>query len=127
MTQVLDAEPLVTTEWLSERATDPNVRAIEVDVSPAAYNAGHIAGAQLWNVYSDLLQPDYRIIERDAFAQLLGRSGITPDMQVVVYGYAAAMAFWMMVHYGHNRVSLLSGSRTRWNSSSQRPATCVRR
>lgn len=119
MSQALTTEPLVTSHWLAERAGNSHMRVIEVDVSPAAYNSGHIPGAQLWNVYKDLLQPNYRIIEREAFAQLLSNSGITPDTQVVVYGYAAAMAFWMMVHYGHNRVSLLNGSRTRWTSEGQ--------
>jgi thiosulfate/3-mercaptopyruvate sulfurtransferase len=122
MNQVISVEPLVTAEWLAEHAAHSNVRVIEVDVSPNAYTAGHIPGALLWNVYKDLLQPNYRIFERDAFAQLLSNSGIAPDTRVVVYGYAAALAFWMMVHYGHNRVSFLNGSRTKWTSEG-RPLT----
>jgi thiosulfate/3-mercaptopyruvate sulfurtransferase len=87
---------------------------IEVDVSATAYAASHIPGAILWNAYRDLLQPNYRIIERPAFAELLRRSGVRPGMRVIVYGYAASLALWMMVHYGHHQVSFLNGSRARW-------------
>src|SRR5579864_5703841 len=114
-------QPIISTDCLAE-LDSARLRLIEVDVSPAAYNTGHIPGALLWNVYKDLLQPNYRIVERDAFAHLLSRSGITPETRVVVYGYAAAMAFWMMVHYGHHRVSFLDGSRTKWIAEA-RPVT----
>ena len=116
MNQSNTVTQMISTECLAELCTDPRakLRVIEVDVSPAAYSTGHVPGALLWNVYKDLLQPNYRIIERATFADLLGRSGVEPDTRVVVYGYAAAMAFWMMVHYGHHRVSFLNGSRTKW-------------
>jgi thiosulfate/3-mercaptopyruvate sulfurtransferase len=108
------AGPLVTTDWLADYSTHSNVRLIEVDVNATAYGAGHIPGAVLWNVYKDLLQPDYRIIERAAFADLLARSGIHSGMRAVVYGYGASLAFWMMIHYGHHQVSFLNGSRGKW-------------
>jgi len=114
--------PLVTTDWLAQQAVHSNVQVIEVDVSPTAYDAGHLPGAVLWNVYRDLLQPNYRIIERDAFARLLGASGIGPGTRAVVYGYAASLAFWMMAYYGHHRVSFLNGSRTKWIAEA-RPLT----
>ena len=114
MTFTAPVHPVITTECLAQHISDPDVRIIEVDVSPKAYTGGHIPGALFWNVYTDLLQPDYRIIERDAFAALLGKAGVRPGMRVVVYGYAASLAFWMMVHYGHHQVSFLNGSRTRW-------------
>ena len=114
MTTLTPVQPLIETAWLAEHIADPDVRLIEIDVSPNAYTTGHIEGALLWNVYSDLLQPNYRIVERQAFADLLGRSGIRPDMTVVVYGYAAALGFWMLRHYGHTRVSFLNGSRGKW-------------
>ncbi len=36
---------LVTPQWLEEHLLDPALRVVEVDVSPAAYDAGHIDGA----------------------------------------------------------------------------------
>ena len=68
---------------------DPAVRVVEVDVSPAAYNDGHIDGAVLWNIYADLKDADYRLVDYAALERLLARSGIGPDSTVVFYGYAA--------------------------------------
>jgi thiosulfate/3-mercaptopyruvate sulfurtransferase len=119
------AEPLVETNWLAAHNLDPDVRLIEVDVSPATYSAGHIGGAQLWNAYKDLLQPNYKIVERDAFADLLGRSGIEPGTRVVFYGYAASLGFWMLARYGHREVSFLNGSRGKWVSEGRPLSTEV--
>ena len=117
MTLQTTAGPLVETDWLAEHTNDPDVRLIEVDVSPATYTAGHIEGAVLWNAYKDLLQPNYKIVERDAFASLLSRSGIRPGTRVAFYGYAASLGFWMLAHYGHKQASLfLNGSRGKWVS-----------
>jgi thiosulfate/3-mercaptopyruvate sulfurtransferase len=107
-------KPLISSDCLAAHLGDPDVRVVEVDVSPNVYGSGHIPGSLFWNVYSDLLQPNYRIIDREAFATLLGNAGVRPGMRVVVYGYAASLAFWMMVHQGHHQVSFLNGSRTRW-------------
>lgn len=114
MTVLTPAQPLVGTSWLAEHLADMDVRIVEIDVSPTSYSSGHIEGAVLWNVYADLLQPNYRIIDRAAFAALLSRSGIQPDTTVVVYGYAASLGFWMLAHYGHRRMSFLNGSRGKW-------------
>jgi 3-mercaptopyruvate sulfurtransferase SseA len=48
---------LVDPQWLEDHLLDPQVRVVEVDVSPAAYNDWHIDGAVLWNVYADLKAP----------------------------------------------------------------------
>ena len=114
MTLHTTSEPLVETDWLASHAQDTDLRVVEIDVNRTAYDGGHIAGALLWNVYADLLQPNYRIIDRESFAALLARSGITPETTVVVYGYAASLGFWMLRHYGHRRVSFLNGSRRKW-------------
>ncbi|MBA3842337.1 MAG: hypothetical protein H0X39_06915 [Actinobacteria bacterium] len=45
----MSGEPLVDVDWIAAHLTDPNVRLVEVDVSPAAYSEGHIPGASLWN------------------------------------------------------------------------------
>ena len=55
------SEVLVTPQWLEEHLLDPALRVVEVDVSPADYDAGHIDGAVLWNVYSDLKDSSYRL------------------------------------------------------------------
>jgi thiosulfate/3-mercaptopyruvate sulfurtransferase len=102
---------LVGTDWLRERIGDPHVRVVEVDVSPAAYDEGHIQGAVLWNVYRDLKDADYRTVDTAAVERLLERSGITRDTTVVFYGYAPAMGFWFMKLYGHPDVRILDSGR----------------
>ena len=82
---------------------DPHVRVVEVDVSPAAYDDWHIDGAVLWNVYADLKDADYRLVDTAALERLVARSGIGPDSTVVFYGYAPALGLWLMKLYGHPR------------------------
>jgi thiosulfate/3-mercaptopyruvate sulfurtransferase len=108
------ASPLVEPEWLADHIDDPRIRVIEIDVNRTAFDSGHIPGALLWNVYADLLEPNYRIIDRPAFATLLARAGVRPDTTVVVYGYAASLGFWMLQHYGFTRMAFLNGSRRKW-------------
>ena len=107
-------EVLVDPEWLREHLTDPRVRLVEVDVSPASYRDWHIAGAVLWNVYADLKDGDYRLVDAAALERLVARSGIDPDSTVVFYGYAPALALWLMKLYGHADVRILNCSRDAW-------------
>ena len=111
---------LVDPAWLERHLHDPAVRVVEVDVSPAAYNDGHIEGAVLWNVYADLKDADYRLADAAAVQRLVTRSGIGPDSTVVFYGYAPAMGFWLMKLYGHADVRILNCSRDIWRSG-ERP------
>jgi thiosulfate/3-mercaptopyruvate sulfurtransferase len=104
------AEP----EWLEAHLHDPAVRVVEVDVSRAAHDAGHITGAVLWNVYADLKDADYRLADGAAVQELFARSGIRPDSTVVFYGYAPAMAFWLAKLYGHADARILNCSRDAW-------------
>ena len=117
-------EVLVTPQWLEEHLHDPALRVVEVDVSPAAYDAGHIDGAVLWNVYSDLKDSSYHLAGKAAVENLLARSGIGPDSTVVLYGYAPAMGLWLMKLYGHTDVRMLDCARGTWQDEG-RPWTSV--
>src|ERR1700722_6193813 len=107
---------LVDPGWLAARLHDPAVRVVEVDVSRAAYDQWHIDQAVLWNVYADLRDADYRPVDDAAVGRLLARSGIRPDMTVVLYGYAPAMGLWLMKLYGHQDVKILDCSRDTWHA-----------
>jgi hypothetical protein len=52
---------------------DADIKMVEIDVSRTAYDGGHIPRAVLRNVYADLLQPKYRIVERESSTGLLER------------------------------------------------------
>jgi len=108
------SEVLVTPQWLEKHLYDPGLRVVEIDVSPAAYNAGHIDGAVLWNVYSDLKDGDYRLAGDGAIEDLVARSGISPDSTVVFYGYAPAMGLWLLRLFGHRGVRILDCARGTW-------------
>jgi thiosulfate/3-mercaptopyruvate sulfurtransferase len=107
---------LVDPQWLAARLLDPQVRVVEVDVSPAAYSDWHIDGAVLWNIYSDLKDASYRLMDSAALERLVARSGISPDTTVVFYGYAAALGLWLMKLYEHPDVRILDCSRDTWRA-----------
>ena len=107
-------EVLVEPGRLREHLGGPGLRVVEVDVNRAAYDAGHIDGAVLWNAYTDLKDGDYATVDAGGFERLLQRSGITPDTTVVCFGYAAALGVWLLRRYGHHHVRILDGSRHEW-------------
>jgi thiosulfate/3-mercaptopyruvate sulfurtransferase len=113
---------LVDPHWLQEHLDDPGLRLVEVDVSPVAYDEGHIENAVLWNVYRDLKDSGYQLVDKMKVEALVTRSGIDADTTVVFYGYAPAMGFWLMKLYGHADVRILDCSRETWHDG-DRPWT----
>jgi thiosulfate/3-mercaptopyruvate sulfurtransferase len=120
-------EVLVSTQWASEHLNDPKVRLVEVDVDTTAYDQGHIAGAVGWN-WQTQLQDNVRrdLITKPALEELLGKSGISNDTTVLIYGdnnnWFAAYAFWQLKYYGHKDVRLINGGRKKWIEE-KRPLT----
>ena len=130
MATQLTTDPMVDPEWIADHLDDPAVHLVEVDVSPAAYDAGHIPGTVLWNAYSDLRRPDYNPVASDELVSLLSRSGIERSSTNVLYGYGAYLGIWLMKRIGHERVLLMDGPRERWGQAGhawtgevRRPAT----
>jgi thiosulfate/3-mercaptopyruvate sulfurtransferase len=109
-----DSFPVVDSPWIESRLGDEDVRLVELDVSAAAYDTGHIPGAILWNAYSDLRERQYEPVGKGELELLLSRSGIAPATTIVFYGYAAALGFWLMKAYRHPDVRMLVGSREQW-------------
>src|SRR6202163_2043685 len=120
-------EALVSTEWASQHLSDPNMRLVEVDVDTSSYEQGHIAGAVGWN-WQTQLQDNVRrdLISKPALEELLGKSGVTNDTTILLYGdnnnWFAAYAFWQLKYYGHNDVRLINGGRKKWIAEN-RPLT----
>ena len=121
---------LVTTEWISDHAKDHGLRVVEVDVDPSAYEKGHIEGAVGWNWKKHLQDQINRdIASKEALANLLGQSGITPDTNIVLYGdnnnWFAAYAYWALKYYGHDKVQLVDGGRVKWEKEGRAYSTDV--
>jgi thiosulfate/3-mercaptopyruvate sulfurtransferase len=110
---------LVSAEWAKTHLDDPSIRFVEVDVDTTAYDQSHIPGAVGWNWTSQLADGVRRdIASREEFTELLSRSGIGPDTQIVLYGdnnnWFAAWAYWQLKLYGVDNVKLLNGGRKFW-------------
>ena len=121
---------LVTSEWLAEHLGDDGVVVAEVDENPDLYDEGHIPGSIKLHWREDLQDPVERdLIDKQAFEQLMGRSGISNDTAVVLYGdrnnWFAAYAYWYLKIYGHEDVRILDGGRQKWIDENRELSTDV--
>jgi thiosulfate/3-mercaptopyruvate sulfurtransferase len=105
---------IVDVDWIAARVGDPRVRLVEVDVSRAAFDEGHIPGAVVWNAYTDLRDENYRPVGLAELERLFSRSDIAPQTCVVVYGYSAPLGFWLLKTHGHEDVRIVIGPREQW-------------
>ena len=110
-----NADALVSADWLAQHLDDPRVRVVEIDVSPKSYGEGHIAGAVFWDIYADLKDRRYRLVDGPAFERIVRASGIAPDTTVVCYGYGAVFGYWLLRLYRHPHVAVLNAAKTRWH------------
>lgn len=121
-------ETLVTTDWVANHATDPNVRVVEVDVDTKAYDEGHVPGAIAWAWNTQLCDTVRRdILSKEQFEGLMSSSGVNPGTTLVIYGdnnnWFAAWALWQAKIYGHSDVRLMNGGRKKWLSEGRELAT----
>jgi thiosulfate/3-mercaptopyruvate sulfurtransferase len=127
MAEYKHSEVLVSTDWAAQHLNDPKVRLVEVDVDTSAYDQGHIPGAVGWN-WQTQLQDNVRrdLISKSALEQLLGKSGISNDTTILLYGdnnnWFAAYALWQLKYYGHKDARLINGGRKKWIEE-KRPLT----
>jgi thiosulfate/3-mercaptopyruvate sulfurtransferase len=116
-------EVLVNTQWLQDHLTDPNLRILEVDMSPDLYKDAHIPGAVFWSIFDDLLLPNLgQNLDAIAFQSLLSRSGITPETMVVAYGSypgTGAWIFWLFKLFGHDNIRVLNGGYQTWKAENR--------
>jgi thiosulfate/3-mercaptopyruvate sulfurtransferase len=110
-------DALVDAAWLDAHVEDPTVRIVEVDVSPKAFAEGHIRNAVLWDVYGELKDEQYRLVDEPRLQELIERSGITTSTTVVFYGYAPALGVWLLELLGHRDARVLDASREAWRDS----------
>ncbi|ROS54438.1 sulfurtransferase [Frigoribacterium sp. PhB24] len=114
-------ERLVSTEWLQQHLGTPGLVVVESDEDVLLYETGHIAGAVKIDWHLDLNDPVQRdYVDGEGFAALMGRSGISRDSTVVIYGdknnWWAAYALWVFSLFGHEDVRLLDGGRAKWEA-----------
>ena len=117
--QYAHPDSLVDTQWVADNLEKAGIVLAEVDVDTSAYDSGHIEGSLGWNWQTDLQNTVTReLLTSDEVADLLGRSGISNDTTIVLYGdnnnWFAAWAFWFLRMYGHQDVKLMNGGRVKW-------------
>lgn len=92
-----------------------------------AWQDSHLPGALYAHLNRDLSdlskqgQGRHPLPEAQIFAQTLGRWGITPRHQIVVYdagdgSMAAARLWWLLKLLGHQRVAVLDGGLAAWRA-----------
>jgi thiosulfate/3-mercaptopyruvate sulfurtransferase len=88
-----------------------------------AYLQGHIPGAVFVDLDSELSAPPGRggrhpLPDAGSFTSAMRRAGVRIASPVVVYDGAdsvsAARAWWLLRHYGHDRVTVLDGGLAAW-------------
>jgi len=128
MADYVHPEVLVSTDWVAQHRSDPNVRVVEVDVDTAAYSEGHVPGAIGWAWNSQLCDTVRRdILSKEQLEELLSSSGISNDTTIVIYGdnnnWFAAWALWQLKIYRHRDVRLMNGGRKKWLAEGREVST----
>ncbi len=120
-------EYLVDTAWVASHLGDPGIRLVESDEDALLYDTGHIPGAVKVDWFTTLQHPLRRdFLTKEDFEQLCSQLGIDNDTTVVFYGdksnWFATYALWLFQYYGHEKVKIMDGGRTKWTLEN-RPLT----
>ncbi|MGV3616049.1 MAG: sulfurtransferase [Fimbriimonas sp.] len=121
-------DALVSTEWVAQHLSDPDVRIVESNEDPLLYASGHIPGAVEVDWTRDLNDPltrDY--LQKEGFDALASRIGITKDTTVVFYGdknnWWACYALWVFHLFGHTNCRIMDGGRIKWTKEGRTTST----
>jgi thiosulfate/3-mercaptopyruvate sulfurtransferase len=123
--------PFVSTEWLNQRLTDPNIVVIDgswylptMNRDPQAeFLAGHIPGAIRFDI--DTIKDrtsslPHMLPAPDAFAAEVGAMGIGDGMTLVVYDgaglFSAPRVWWTFRAFGAPDVRILDGGFPAWTA-----------
>jgi thiosulfate/3-mercaptopyruvate sulfurtransferase len=126
-----DPEILVSTAWLAGNLSDPNLRILDgswhlptENRDPSAeYRAGHIQGAQFFDIdqISDTTSDLPHMAPAAAqFAKQVADLGVSNNSQVVVYDtqglFSAARVWWLFRYFGLNNIAVLDGGLPKWEA-----------
>lgn len=117
-------DKVVSTQWVADHASDPNVRIVESNEDVLLYTRGHIPGAVHIDWVGDLNDPIQRdYLNRPQFQELLRRMGIGSDTLVVFYGdknnWWACYALWVFELFGHTKTAVMNGGRLKWEKEAR--------
>ncbi len=123
-------EALVSTSWLAEHLTDPDLRILDCTWHHVStnldgrtqYRGRHLPGSVHFDIdhIADKSNPLPHMLPKPAeFAAKVGLLGIGNTGRIVVYdrlcgGSAAARVWWMFRVFGHENVAMLDGGYGKW-------------
>ncbi len=140
-----DGRGLVSTGWLADHLTDPEIRVFDVTVhlrpsdpgpyrietGRADYEAGHIPGAAFLDLPGDLSDRasplSFTMPAAAALAAALGAAGVGQDSKVVVHTTTTPMwatrLWWMLRSCGFENCAVLDGGFAKWVAEGRPVAT----
>ncbi|MEM9138265.1 MAG: 3-mercaptopyruvate sulfurtransferase [Pseudomonadota bacterium] len=124
-----DPKLLVSTDWLAEHLTAPDVRILDGSLylptderdGKTLYDQAHIPGARFFDI--DDIADDHAPLPHmlppvEKFISRIRRMGVGDGHRVVVYDqqgiYSAARVWWMFRLFGHEDVAVLDGGLPKW-------------
>jgi thiosulfate/3-mercaptopyruvate sulfurtransferase len=121
-------DPLITCDELADRLDEVKIFDIRWALTDPnhgrnTYLSGHVPGAIFVDLDRDLSAPPgqegrHPLPDPDVWAKTLGRLGIEPGAEVIVYddmgGAVAARMWWMLRSSGHEESRLLNGGFEKW-------------
>lgn len=126
-----DPTLLVSTEWLAERLTAPDIRILDGSLylptegkdGRALYDEAHIPNARFFDIdeIADEHSPlPHMLPPMEKFVSKVRKMGIGDGHRVVVYDqqgiYSAARVWWMFRVFGHEDVAVLDGGLPKWQA-----------
>lgn len=122
---------LVSTGWLSENLSSPDIVVVDARLTPvgikarpdpeAQYLAGHIPGAVFFDLdaFSDAeTDLPHMLPSAKVFSRLAGELGIRNDMRIIVYDgdtlFSAPRVWWTFKIFGAREVFILDGGLKAW-------------
>jgi thiosulfate/3-mercaptopyruvate sulfurtransferase len=125
--------PLVDVDWLRAALGRPALCVVDCRwklgdprAGRAGYLAGHIPGAAFLHLDRDLSGPPggrgrHPLPEAAEFERAARRAGIGEHSEVVAYDEGgesgAARLWWLLRHFGHERVAVLDGGLAAWREA----------
>ena len=120
------SDMLVSTAWLAQHLTDPNIVILQVSRDRATYDGGHIPGARFLALSDIVVTRDGILNELPPAAALKSvfeRAGVSDDSRVILYGDASVLpatrAYFTLDYLGHGATALLDGGLHKWTAESR--------
>jgi thiosulfate/3-mercaptopyruvate sulfurtransferase len=128
----VNAEALVSTAWLAERLSAPDIRVVDASWylpqqkrdPRAEYRAAHIPGAVFFDIdeIADTDDPlPHMLPSPEKFASRMRKLGLGDGSRIIVYdgsgvNSSAPRAWWMCRVFGHRDVAVLDGGLRKWQA-----------